>query len=89
MPVSPVNMQYFMLTRSCRDTYPITRFGTQILGKGHSNAFLQVFLDATSIRPNQRPSYLFVNTHPLYGDRSTMLLTNIFEYEKPMILYKT
>ncbi len=87
--ISSLNMQYFILTRSCRDTIQTSRFGSQVLGKGHSNTFLQIFLDATSIKPNQRPSYLFVNTHPIYGDRNTMLLTNIFEYEKPMILYKT
>ncbi len=86
--IASLNMQYFILTRSCRDTFPISRLGTQILGKGYSNAFLQIFLDATSIKPNQRHSFLFINTHPVYSDRNSMLLTNIFTHEAPMVIYR-
>ncbi len=84
-----LNVHYFILTRSCRDVQQLMTFGTQLLGAGQGRKFLEACLDATELRTNQTPSYLFVNVHPLYCKRGQMLFTNILPSEAPLVLYKT
>ncbi len=85
---SSLNFHYFMLTRTCRDLGVISRFGVQLFGKGHSSQFLQVYLDATDLKPNGRVGYLLINCHPICGHRNRMLYTNIFSDEEPLVLYR-
>ncbi len=84
-----LNCHSFILTRSCRDYSQLTTFGRQLLGTGQGKKFLEAYLDATEIRLDNRPSYLFVNVHPICSKRNYMLFTNIFPEEAPVILYKT
>ena len=87
--LASLNFHYFMFTRSCRDTQQISRFGVQIFGKGHSTQFLQIYQDATDLRPSQRPGYLLVHLHPRFSHKSRMLFTNIFNEDgEPLILYR-
>ncbi len=87
--LASLNYHYFILTQSCRDTQQISRFGIQLFGKGYSTQFLQLYQDATDIRPSQRAGYLLMNIHPLYCRKSQMLFTNIFDDDgEPLILYR-
>ncbi len=87
--LASLNFHYFILTRSCRDTLQIGRFGIQILGKGHSNQFLQIYQDATDLRTSQRPGYLVIDIHPRFGHKTRMLFTNIFNEDgEPLVLYR-
>ena len=83
-----LNYHSFLLTRSCRDLNQFAILGRQLFGVGKGQKFVQCYIDATELRPNQRPGYLFVNTHPIYSSREGMLFTNIFPDEYPQILYK-
>ncbi len=87
--LASLNYHYFILTRNCRDTQQISRFGLQLFGKGYAKQFLQIYQDATDIRPSQRAGYLFVHAHPLYSQKSQMLYTNIFDEDgEPLVLYR-
>ena len=84
------SLQYhgIILTRSCRDTLSIQNLATQIFGSGSSKRFLAAFFDATELRQDKRPSYLFVQMHPLWTNRELRVFTNIFPVEAPLIGYK-
>ena len=85
--LASLNFHYFILTRNCRDTQQVARFGVQLFGKGSSRQFLQIYQDATDILSTQRPGYLFINSHPQFSHRSRMLFTNIFDEDgEPLTL---
>lgn len=77
-----------ILTRTCRDSLQIQHLGSAIFGSGGGRKFLAAFLDATQLRVDKHPSYVYIQLHPIFTNRQLRVFTNIFPFEQPMIGYK-
>ena len=84
------NLQYhsMILCRSVRDLNQLSILGVQLLGKGKSAAFVQMYLDATAIDESGRPKYLYIGLHPLYTNRESMFYARILPGDGDMVLYR-
>ena len=83
------NLQYhsMLLCRSVRDLNQLSILGVQLLAKGKSASFIQIFLDATQMDDSERPKYLYVGLHPLYTSRDSMFFARILPGDGDMVLY--
>lgn len=82
-----LNFHTMILCRQIRDIQQISILSVQLRGRGGSNAFVEMYLDATALQPSGKPGYLLISTHPLYSDRQCMFFSHILPGEGDMVMY--